>query len=174
MQRYIPASVQRSDSNTSKNGVMDGNVAWVLLLTYFRASSRHRWWRRRDSLLGEERDGRERWLVASWPTTSQRENKEQWWCRARKDVRLGTGCIDKRASSLWSQRAATVIQTTRGIRWWQHGARQWSACEVSATWSWLRERDGRAMSRCRTVGHWKGCGPTVRKMTVVERLTRRA
>jgi hypothetical protein len=70
MQRYIPTSIQRSDSNTSKNWVMGGSVAQVLLPTYFGASSRHRQRRRRNNLLGEERNRRERWLVAGGPKTS--------------------------------------------------------------------------------------------------------
>jgi hypothetical protein len=44
------------------------------------------------------------------------------------------------------------------MRWWQHRARWWSAREVSATWSWPRERDGRAMPQCRTVVALKRMG----------------
>jgi hypothetical protein len=121
MQRYIPTRVQRSDSNTSKNWVMDGSVAWVLLLTYFWASSWRRQWRRRDSLLGEdgvdERDG----LVVGSPETSRRENKELWWCRARKDARLDTGGIDGGLPFYGRKGAATIIQTTRGRGRWSNG-----------------------------------------------------
>jgi hypothetical protein len=48
--------------------------------------------------------------VAGWPKTSRRENKERWWCRARKDARLGIGGLDGGIPFYGRSGAATVIQ----------------------------------------------------------------
>jgi hypothetical protein len=75
IQRYIHTSVQRSDSNSSKNWVMGVSVARVLLPAYFHASSWRRGRRRRNSLLGEEWNNRERWASGRMTKTSWRKNR---------------------------------------------------------------------------------------------------
>jgi hypothetical protein len=77
-----------------------------------------------------ETDGRDG-LVAGGPKTSWRGNK--------RDVELGrmrglvSAVLGKGLPFYGRSGAATVIQTSQGIWWWQHGARQWSAREVLAT-----------------------------------------
>jgi hypothetical protein len=90
MQRYIPTNVQQSDSNNSKNWSMFDNTkveffSWSsskLLLEVVDEDGGIACSTRSEA---DNRDG----LVAVWPKTSRRENKEQWWCRARKEARLG-------------------------------------------------------------------------------------
>jgi hypothetical protein len=135
--------------------------AWVLRLTYFRASSQRHQWRRRDSLLVEERSRWERWLVARWLKTSRRENKERWWHQARKDARPGTGSTDKRASFLWSQRGCNGHPNHLRYPVVPHRTRQWSACEVSVTWSWPRKEMAEQRHDVIRSWHWKGWGPMV-------------
>jgi hypothetical protein len=60
IQKYIPTNIQRNDLNSSKNYVIGVGVARVLIPAYFRASSRWRQRRRRNSLLGEEGNRQER------------------------------------------------------------------------------------------------------------------
>jgi hypothetical protein len=116
MQRYIPTSVQWSDSNTSKNWVIGGSVAQVLLPTYFRAYSQCRRRRRRNNLLRKERIRRERWASGRWAKTSWRGNKsdgdvELGRMKCLVLVVLGKGILFYGCSG-----AATVIQTSRCIR----------------------------------------------------------
>jgi hypothetical protein len=54
---------------------MGVSVAWVLLPAYFLASSWRHQCRRRNSLLGEEWNSRERWASNKVTKTSWRENK---------------------------------------------------------------------------------------------------
>jgi hypothetical protein len=75
VQIYIPISVQRSNSKSSKDWVMGVSVARVLPPVYFRASSRRHQRRRKNSLLGEERNRWERWASGRVTKTSWGKNK---------------------------------------------------------------------------------------------------
>jgi hypothetical protein len=82
-----------SEATRSTPGVEPCSVApaWFLLLIFFRASSggcrRRRGTTRSVQNRAHDRDG----LVSGWPKAHRRENKEQWWCRAWKEMRLGNG-----------------------------------------------------------------------------------
>jgi hypothetical protein len=106
-------------------------------------------------------DGRDG-LVAGWPKTSWRENKSDG------DVELGrirclvSAVLGKGLPFYGRSGTATVIQTSRGIWCGQNGARQWLACEVLATWVWLRKKMAERRHGVVRSWHWKGWGPTVR------------
>jgi hypothetical protein len=114
MQRYIPTSIRWSGSNTSKNGVMGGNVAQF----FFRPTSELLL-----DVINEDggttcsvRNGAN-WrggLVAGWPKTS--------WRRTRAIVMSSSkGCevwdwqCRRRVSFLWSQRGCNCDNLPRKI-----------------------------------------------------------
>jgi hypothetical protein len=164
IQRYIPTSVQRSDSNTSKNWVMGVNVAQVLLPAYFRASSRSHRWRRRNNLLGEEQNKWERWASGKVAKTSWRGNKsdgdvELGWMRARYRCYLAKGFPFMAAAGL--QRSFKPAEVYGGGNMGSTMVSPWGPGDVSVTTG----EDGRERHhRVLRSWHWKGWGPTVRRI----------
>jgi hypothetical protein len=69
--------------------------------------------------------------VAGGSKTSQRENKSDGDVELGRMRGLVLAVLDKVLPFYGRSGTATVIQTSRGILWWQHGARPWSAREVS-------------------------------------------
>jgi hypothetical protein len=73
------------------------------------------------------RDG----LVAGGTKTTRRENKSDGDVELGRMRGLVLVVLDKGLPFYGRSGAAMVIQTSQGILWWQHGARPWSAREVS-------------------------------------------
>jgi hypothetical protein len=69
--------------------------------------------------------------VVGGPKTSRRENKSDGDVELGRMRGLVLAVLEKRLPFYGHSGAATFIQTSRGIWWWQHGARPWSVCEVS-------------------------------------------
>jgi hypothetical protein len=111
---------------------------------------------------GGRADDRDR-LVAGWPKLARGKTKSSGAVELndRRDLVMVT---PRKGFPFIPQWNATVIPKpteveTGGAIWrWQHGAWQWSACEASATWSWPRERDGRATLWRRTIVALKRLG----------------
>jgi hypothetical protein len=143
IQRYIPTSVQWSDSNSSKDWVMGVSAAWVLLLAYFRASSRRRGRRQRGSSLGKERNRWERWASGGVIKTSWREDKSggdielRWFGATGLPFYGRNGCnshLNQPGYLVWPTRSLTMVSP-------------WGLDGVSAT----AEEEGKAALRHRTV-----------------------
>jgi hypothetical protein len=106
--------------------------------------------------------------VAGWPKTSRRENKSGGTVEleSRRDLAMATSRKGfPFYSSKETQRSSqpTEVGTSRAIRRWPHGARYWSAREISATWSWPWKRDGRVSLRRHTIMALKRMGSNGRK-----------
>jgi hypothetical protein len=151
---------------------MGASVAWVLP-AYFWASPRRRQRRRKNILLSEEWSRRERWASGKVAKTSWRENKSDGDVELRQIRGLVSAVLGKWSSLYSRSGAATVIQTSRCIWWWQHGARQWSAREVSVAWSWLRRRWRRDIPASYGRGTEKDGVQRSEESTVMVRIRRR-
>jgi hypothetical protein len=100
----------------------------VLLSVFSRASSGGCRRRRRNSLLGEWAEQRQRWASGRLAKTSQRGKQEWRQCQARKQRDLVMATLRKGFpfyTSTETQRLSqsTEVGTSRVIRRWQHGAR---------------------------------------------------